>query len=340
MANETVTKSKRFYCVSLIPDVCKTPMGPSTPPIPYTIIGEFADAVGASPNVKSQSEPVILHQRSFIPTVKGDEPGTAGGVKSGTTGKRVETKTASSSYRANGSYLVQVGREVWMNDKNTVGKIYERGGQLPRSRLQQINPVPAGKVDELNIGRAAGAAAESVESVLDQAAEYILTGKIPEVVPAGGEVGKSMPEAVAPDKLGAAGGWLEKKFPSLGKFFKEKPVRGKKSDRSPPPRPPDKKDGGKSSKKKYEKADPPCNSCPKNAAPGKKMVRSRHPVHFGTGEEILREADFVLEGAEPLVWTRCYRSSAATQDWGLLGARWSTPFTTSLSVCAAGVVYH
>ncbi|PHV03803.1 hypothetical protein CSQ96_29130, partial [Janthinobacterium sp. BJB412] len=41
-----------------------------------------------------------------------------------------------------------------------------------------------------------------------------------------------------------------------------------------------------------------------------------------------------------LVWTRCYRSSAATQDWGLLGARWSTPFTTSLSVCAAGVVYH
>ncbi|PHV03807.1 hypothetical protein CSQ96_29100, partial [Janthinobacterium sp. BJB412] len=413
MANETVTKSKRFYCVSLIPDICKTPIGPSTPPIPYSIIGEFADAVGASPNVKSQSEPVILHQRSYIPTVKGDEPGTAGGIKSGTTGKRVETKTASSSYRANGSYLVQVGREVWMNDRNTIGKIYERGGELPRSRLQQINAMVEEKLEELTadaragltpaaqaykdkvsanlhksgadtmalgnnilassavIGGAgvvvaatgvgapvaaameatagtgaavggittgAGAATETVATVLDQTADFILTGKIPDVVASALDIGTNLAEAAMFKKFGL--GRLLKKIPVLGKFLKDKPTPGKKSNKPPPPRPPDKRDGGKSTKKKDEKADPPSDCCPKNAAPGKKKVRSRHPVHFGTGEEILHQADFVLEGAETLVWTRCYRSSAATQDWGLLGARWSTPFTTSLSVCAAGVVYH
>ena len=39
MAHETVTKSKRFYCVSLTPDICKTPVGNSVVPIPYTITG-------------------------------------------------------------------------------------------------------------------------------------------------------------------------------------------------------------------------------------------------------------------------------------------------------------
>ncbi|WP_295990339.1 DUF4150 domain-containing protein [Rugamonas sp.] len=142
MADETATKSPRFYCVSLTPDICKTPIGPATPPIPYSVMGEFADATDVSPNVKSRSEPVILHQRSTIPTVKGDEAGTAGGVKSGTYGKCVETKTASATLRANGNATVQVGCEVWMNNRNTIGKIYERGGVPQRPRLQQIGPAP------------------------------------------------------------------------------------------------------------------------------------------------------------------------------------------------------
>ena len=75
MTNETVTKSGRFYCVSLTPDICKTPVGASTPPLPYTIVGEFSEAKGASPNVKSHSEPVVLHGRTTIPTVKGRRAG-------------------------------------------------------------------------------------------------------------------------------------------------------------------------------------------------------------------------------------------------------------------------
>ena len=148
MANETATKSKRFYCVSLLPDICKTPMGPSAPPIPYSVIGEFSQATNESPNVKAHSEQVILHNRSVIPTVIGDEPGTAGGIKSGTCGKKVETKTASKTYFANGTATVQVGCEVWMNNRNTIGKIYERGGIAPRTRLEQIAALAKAALDE------------------------------------------------------------------------------------------------------------------------------------------------------------------------------------------------
>ena len=138
MTNETVTKASRFYCVSLSPDICKTPVGSSTPPIPYSIIGEFSEAQNASPDVKSHSEPVILHQRSTIPTVKGDAAGKAGGVKSGTVGKQVDTKVASAIHRANGASLVQMGREVWMNSRNTVGKIYERGTEAAKPVLKEL----------------------------------------------------------------------------------------------------------------------------------------------------------------------------------------------------------
>lgn len=63
-------------------------------------------------------------------------------------------------------------------------------------------------------------------------------------------------------------------------------------------------------------------------------------MHFGTGEEILHQTDFVLDGPIPIEWTRCYRFGSESEDWGLLGARWATPFTSSLSICPSGIVYH
>jgi len=412
MANETATKSKRFYCVSLIPDICKTPIGPATPPIPYSIIGEFADATGVSPNVKSLGDPVILFQCSTIPTVKGDEPGTAGGIKSGTFGKCVETKTSSKTLRANGTATVQEGCEVWMNNRNTIGKIYERGGAVPRTRLQQLGawiggqavaagadarealkpiaqdykdnasaslhqygadamevggniivgsgvvgvagvvvgatgiglPVAAamesGAAAGSAVGRAvtvAGGVAETSATVLDQAADFILTGKTPGMMQAVMDTGTRLLESAAMAKLGNLSKWI--KFPTLGQLLTTKP--GKKARHARPlAGPPDKPAGGKSKgKKKDSKADKPSDCCPKNSAPGGKPVAGRKPVHFGTGEEVLYQTDFVLEGPLPLAWTRCYRSGSEHQDWGLLGARWSSPFMSALLLVDKGVVY-
>jgi hypothetical protein len=105
MAREFVTKSSRFYCVSLTPDLCKTPIGASTPPIPDTIKGEFVEATGVSPNIKSNDDPVVISDSSVIPTVTGDAPGSAKGIKSGTVGKRVQHDQRSKTVRLNGAHI-------------------------------------------------------------------------------------------------------------------------------------------------------------------------------------------------------------------------------------------
>jgi RHS repeat-associated protein len=405
MAHETVTKSKRFYCVSLTPDICKTPVGSSVVPIPYTITGEFADAQAVSSSVKTHGEPVFLHWRSFIPAVKGDERGTLGGVKSGTFLKKVESKAYSSTKGANGTQTVQESRMVWMNDRNTIGRIYERGVQGARTRLQRLMDAAreklhdaaqdykdnvsedlhafgqdamdkGGKIVQASAatglaGLAVGAtgigapvaaametaaagggavggvvsgtgyAADTSATALDMAADYILTGKTPDVMGALGDMAWNAAENLALNKIPLAGGLLKKWL---------KPRKGVPgSTPHPPKKPPEKAhggndkdghDGGKTRQKKEPKGDKPSDCCPKDGAPGGKPVKSAHPVHFGTGEEILAQTDFVLDGPTPLEWTRIYRSGSETEDWGVLGARWATPYTSSLSICAQGTVYH
>ncbi|MDB5935018.1 MAG: hypothetical protein JWQ01_2362 [Massilia sp.] len=126
MAGEIVTKASRFYCVSLEPDICKTPIGASTIAVPYVIKGEFAEATGVSANITSNGEPVVIHASTVIPTVTGDEKGTAKGVKSQTVGKRVQHDQKSSSVSFNGERAVRVGDTVFMNDRNTIGRVFER----------------------------------------------------------------------------------------------------------------------------------------------------------------------------------------------------------------------
>jgi hypothetical protein len=126
MAGEIVTKSKRFYCVSIVPDFCRTPIGPNSPAIPYMIIGEFSEATGVSTNITSNGEPVVIHGSTVIPTVKGNEPGVGGGIKSNTVGGRVQAMEKSSTLSFNGERAVRVGDLVYMNDRNTIGKVFER----------------------------------------------------------------------------------------------------------------------------------------------------------------------------------------------------------------------
>jgi RHS repeat-associated protein len=383
----------------LPPDICNTPVGSSVVPIPYTITGEFADAQSVSRNVKTHGEPVFLHGRSFIPAVKGDERGTLGGVKSGTNLKKVESNGYSATKGANGTQTVQESRYVWMNNRNTVGRIYERGVQGARPRLSGMLhdaaqyykdnvsatahaigegamdqggkilggsavlglagagmaatgvglPVAAAMEATAGIGAAAGglestfgAATDTVATGLDRAADFVLSGKMPDVTGVLTGMAISAAENFGLRRIPFVGGMLKKLLP--------KGAKGKPGATPPPPKKPpakagggndkDGRDGGKTRQKKEPKKDKPSDCCPKNGAPGGKGVKSAHPVHFGTGEEILPQTDFVLDGPTPLDWTRTYRSGSETEDWGLLGARWSTPYTSAISVCAQGTVYH
>lgn len=126
MAREFVTQSGRFYCISLKPDICKTPVGPATHAVPYTVKGEFAEANGVSPSVSSGGAPLAIHASTLIPTVTGDEPGTAKGVKSQTVRGKVEHDSHSSTVTFNGERAVRVGDTVFMNERNTIGKVFAR----------------------------------------------------------------------------------------------------------------------------------------------------------------------------------------------------------------------
>ncbi len=84
-----------------------------------------------------------------------------------------------------------------------------------------------------------------------------------------------------------------------------------------------------------------CPDCyPKNTTPQGKRNTSPKPVHFATGEELLYQTDFTAPGLLPVSWTRCYRSSHAAYDNSLLGARWTSPYTTAITQTAECFIYH
>jgi RHS repeat-associated protein len=373
MAQETVTQSKRFYCVSLLPDICKTPVGNSTPPLPYTIIGEFKDATGVSKNVKAQSEPLFLHDKSKIPTVKGDAAGSANGIKSGTVGKEVTSKESSSTKGSNGTSTLQVFRKFLMNKGNTIGQALKRTPEALRQALKPYSQQIGEAAESLKSGgeaaMSAGGDMLTTAAVMEGAAGVsaltgvglpvaavvapagVVVGGVGAVTTAGGGLATTAGNGLSlvkdfidtgamPDVAGAlvdtgisiGGNVIAKKIPGVHGLVEK--WQKKRADAKA------KRDGGKVEQKKDEKKDKPSDCCPKGTGPGGVPSSSRRPVHFGTGEEILRQTDFVLDGPHPFAWTRCYRSGSEAEDWGLLGARWATPFTSSLSVCAQGTVYH
>ncbi|CDZ34653.1 Hypothetical protein NGAL_HAMBI1145_24420 [Neorhizobium galegae bv. officinalis] len=109
--------------VSIAPDVCLTPIGSSMVPVPYALVAyQNIDPANMAYSVRQTS--LVSHVKSSLITKSfGDEPGTGGGVKSGTTGAECEPKTYSSTVRAEGRNMVRFEDEWWMNHRNTVGKL-------------------------------------------------------------------------------------------------------------------------------------------------------------------------------------------------------------------------
>lgn len=113
--NVIARKEGGWIVVSIVPDVCKTPMGPATPPIPYPVIAEMKDSVQVAKSVRVNGEPVLVFDHSKIPKTIGDAPGRATGIKSGTVEGNCYPKTRSSTVRAEGKYIVRHDDEFWMN---------------------------------------------------------------------------------------------------------------------------------------------------------------------------------------------------------------------------------
>jgi hypothetical protein len=110
-----------FKAVSNTPDVCKTLMGGSTPPVPYQIVADLGGSTGIVPSVRFNGKPAYVLDQSVVPTCTGDEPGTANGVKSGTVGGEVKPTKGSSTVRAGGHAIIRDGDPCTMNNGNCTG---------------------------------------------------------------------------------------------------------------------------------------------------------------------------------------------------------------------------
>jgi hypothetical protein len=112
----------------MAPDVCKTPVGSSIVPIPYMIISQIAWAQKTAKSVKL-TDLEAFTMKSRTDKVVGDEPGTAGGVKSSVNRGWCKPISNHGTVLVEGAELIQSNNLYDMNCAgpngagNTVGRI-------------------------------------------------------------------------------------------------------------------------------------------------------------------------------------------------------------------------
>lgn len=103
------------------PDVCKTPAPPGAPvPVPYVNTAKSADLIDASKTVFINGQPAAVKGCSYAVST-GDEPGSAGGVASGTTKGKAQFVSFSFDVKIEGKNVCRHGDLMTHNDKNTMG---------------------------------------------------------------------------------------------------------------------------------------------------------------------------------------------------------------------------
>ena len=134
--------------VSLTPDVCKTPVGSSMVPIPYSITavqGDDANTVATVRMTKKRAH----NMASLVTKCTGDQPGTGTGIKSGTVGSVCHPKTHSDNVRIRGKWAVR-HNDMWdMNNRNTVGKLVFVKPRAPKHTATPAILLTQSKTSEL-----------------------------------------------------------------------------------------------------------------------------------------------------------------------------------------------
>jgi len=107
---------------STVPDICKTPIGTATPPIPYSVVSKAADAGGFSSSVFIDGNPTALESSSHTKCA-GDAAGKANGLISGSTKEKSEFITSSFDVKTEGEGTVRHADMTTMNKTNTIGLV-------------------------------------------------------------------------------------------------------------------------------------------------------------------------------------------------------------------------
>lgn len=119
-SNSLVHKGSMGIAKSTLPDVCKTPSPGGPVPIPYPVIVSMSsDLKKGTKTVKVDGKKMAAIKGSELSRCMGDEPGTAGGVKSSTNMKEATWILYSFDVKMDGKNACRLSDKMMMNHGNT-----------------------------------------------------------------------------------------------------------------------------------------------------------------------------------------------------------------------------
>jgi uncharacterized Zn-binding protein involved in type VI secretion len=146
-SNSLVHKGSMGIAKSTIPDVCKTPSPGGPVPIPYPIIVSMSsDLKKGTKTVKVDGKNMAAIKGSEFSRCTGDEPGTAGGVKSSTNMKEATWILYSFDVKLDGKNACRLSDKMMMNHGNTACLSGEFQIVVYGPRTQHPNQTCADKV--------------------------------------------------------------------------------------------------------------------------------------------------------------------------------------------------
>jgi hypothetical protein len=120
-SNSLAHKGCGGFAKNTLPDVCKTPSPGGPIPIPYpVIISRAGDLDKGTKTIKVDGGNMAAIKGSEISRCMGDEPGTAGGVKSSTNMKEATWLLYSFDVKLEGKNACRLSDKLMMNHGNTV----------------------------------------------------------------------------------------------------------------------------------------------------------------------------------------------------------------------------
>ena len=131
-----------YRVVCIVPDFCFVPG--IAPPVPFPLFTDLGSAKKTAATVHINRKPAFVHDASFTPGTKGDQPGIRKGVVSRTVGAKAWSKLHSFTVSIQGQKIVRAGDFFFMNGKFN-GKRLKQPRCLPcKAALalgRPVNPV-------------------------------------------------------------------------------------------------------------------------------------------------------------------------------------------------------
>jgi hypothetical protein len=113
-------KGSNGISTATVPDVCKTPSPGGPVPVPYPNIAMSSDLVEGTTTVEADGGNMCANYGSQFSKSTGDEPGTVGGVVSGTFIKEASWITFSFDVKLEGKGACRLTDKMFHNHQNTV----------------------------------------------------------------------------------------------------------------------------------------------------------------------------------------------------------------------------